>query len=217
MTPDLFTGWGGRTLSKAHPSYNPLGYHLGTIWPVEHATFALGFKRYGLDDHLERLVTGLFHAARHFCQLRLPELVAGHGTDERAVPGLYPQACSPQAWSASATIQLFQVMLGIYPFAATHVLALVRPRLPAWIETLTLQRLRVGDAVISLRFRREADGSASHEVVERKGRLFVVVAPSPDDVEQSRAGWGERFEAWAFAHAPGRLARAARISLGDID
>jgi glycogen debranching enzyme len=217
MAPDLFSGWGIRTLSNAHPSYNPVGYHLGTIWPVEQATFALGFKRYGLDDHVDRLITGLFRAARHFHHLRLPELVAGHGIDERAVPALYPQACSPQAWSASATIQLFQVMLGIYPFAAARVLALVRPRLPDWLETLTLHRLRVGDAVVSLRFRREADGSASHEVVDRQGRLMVLAVPPPDDVDPSHAGWSERVQAWVFYHAPGRLARAARLSLGDID
>jgi len=54
LAPDLFSGWGVRTLSTDHPSYNPFAYHLGTVWPVEQATFALGFRRYGLDDHLER-------------------------------------------------------------------------------------------------------------------------------------------------------------------
>src|SRR4029453_18896411 len=82
MAADLFSGWGVRTLSQQHPSYNPLAYHLGTVWPVENATFALGFKRYGFDDHLERLATGMCDAAAHFKSFRLPEAIGGLGRDE---------------------------------------------------------------------------------------------------------------------------------------
>ena len=63
LAPDLFNGWGVRTLSDDHPSYNPFAYHLGAVWPVENATFALGFKRYGLDDHVDRLVSAVLGAA----------------------------------------------------------------------------------------------------------------------------------------------------------
>jgi glycogen debranching enzyme len=47
MAPELFSGWGVRTLSSEHPAYNPFSYHLGSVWPVENGTFALGFARYG--------------------------------------------------------------------------------------------------------------------------------------------------------------------------
>src|ERR1051325_3242410 len=63
MAPDLFSGWGVRSLSDRDRSYNPFAYHLGTVWPVEQATFALGFKRYGLDEHLDRLAGAVFDAA----------------------------------------------------------------------------------------------------------------------------------------------------------
>ena len=96
LAPDLFSGWGVRTLSRDHPSYNPFSYHLGSVWPVENATFALGLKRYGLDDEVERLVAALMAAASHFAGNRLPEAMSGHGTDERAAPSLYPRAnCTP--------------------------------------------------------------------------------------------------------------------------
>lgn len=215
MAPDLFNGWGVRTLSTKHPSYNPLAYHLGTVWPVENATFALGFKRYGLDDHVERLVSGLFAAAEQFHRLRLPEALGGHGADESPIPTVYPGANSPQAWSASAAIQLVQILLGIYPFAPARTLLLVRPRLPSWLEEVTLHGLRVGKARVTLRFRREKDGHARHDVIEREGALFILEAPPPDAVEGvGRIG---RLERWLIAHAPGRLARAARIALGDTE
>jgi hypothetical protein len=55
FAPDLFSGWGIRTLSSDHPRYNPYSYQLGSIWPVEHGTFALGFWRYGLHDRVQQI------------------------------------------------------------------------------------------------------------------------------------------------------------------
>ncbi|HBY94416.1 MAG TPA: amylo-alpha-1,6-glucosidase [Chloroflexi bacterium] len=217
MALDLFSGWGVRTLSSLHPSYNPYAYHLGTVWPVENATFALGFKRYGLDEHVERLVTALVAAAGHFHDLRLPELLGGHGRDESPIPTIYPQANSPQAWSASATVQLVQIMLGLYPFAPARTLALMRPQLPAWLDAVTLRNIRVGDAMVSIRFNRQDDGTTTYEVIEQAGTLFVVTVPPPNDVSPGRAGWTAQLKSWALDHVPGGTARAIRIALGDIE
>jgi hypothetical protein len=212
LADDLYSGWGIRTLSTAHPSYNPFAYHLGTVWPVEQATFALGFKRYGLDEHLERLVTSLFDAAGAFRRQRLPEVLSGLPRSETMLPVPYPEANSPQAWTASATIQLLQVMLGIYPFAPLGVLALVRPRLPAAVRSLVVRDMCIGDATVSLRFERNADGSAGHEVLDQSGHLIVLTAPPPQDVHALSPL--DAIKAWAIEHAPGRDARALRIALG---
>jgi len=209
---DLFSGWGVRTLSTDHPSYNPFAYHLGTVWPVEQATFALGFKRYGLDDQAERLIAGMMAAAGQFRDLRLPEVLSGLGRDESPVPVPYPDSNCPQAWSASATIQLLQIMLGLYPFAPLNLLALVRPRLPAGIDAVRIRHLRVGRATVSIRFERRDDGSASHEVLDQDGRLVIMEAPPPQDV--AAASPLDAIKAWAIEHAPGRQARALRIGLG---
>lgn len=214
MAPDLFSGWGVRTLSDQHPSYNPLAYHLGTVWPVENATFALGFKRYGFDDHLERLATGMCDAAAHFMDFRLPEAIGGLGRDQSSLPSVYPKANSPQAWSASAIVLLTQTVLGIYPFAPAKVLALVRPRLPAWLRTVTVRRLRVGDATVSIRFERSSDGSTHAEVIEREGTLFVTEVPPPQDVHAGDQTFAESVKGWLLDHAPGRLATALRLALG---
>jgi glycogen debranching enzyme len=214
MADDLFSGWGIRTLSTAHPSYNPFAYHLGAVWPVENATIALGFKRYGLDDQLDLLLDGIFAAIAHCRDLRLPEALTGHDRSELPTPLPYPSSQSPQAWSASATVQLLQVMLGLYPFAPAGVLGLIRPRLPGWLPSVTLRGLRVGDAVATIRFDRDADGSASHTVLEQEGTLHVLVVPPPDAVSGTD-GIVPRLLGWVLDHAPGRTATALRIAMGD--
>ncbi len=212
LEPDLFSGWGVRTLSTRHPSYNPFAYHLGSVWPVEQATFALGLKRYGLDEHLDRLVDAVLAAALASRDGRLPEALTGHDRGLVPTPVPYPDANVPQAWSASALIQIVQIMLGLYPFAPARVLAIVRPRLPAWIPSLTVTNLRVGQATVDLRFARQPDGSARWGVERRRGTLAVVPAGPPDDVDGGTLR--ERAERAALARAPGRLARAARLAVG---
>jgi glycogen debranching enzyme len=213
MADDMFSGWGIRTLSRDHASYNALAYHLGTVWPVENATFALGFKRYGLDEHVERLATGIFDAVAHFRNCRLPEALGGHGRDETPIPTAYPRSNSPQAWSASAVVQLVQTMIGLYPFAPAHVVALVRPRLPEWLPALTVRNVRVGSATASIRFERGRDGSTAFDVIDNRGPLFVVEMPPPQDTDPSSQSWDEGVRSWLLERAPGRLASALRLAL----
>jgi glycogen debranching enzyme len=184
MASDMFSGWGVRTLSSRHPSYNPLAYHLGSVWPFENALLLHGFRRYGLDEPAERLFTALFLAAGHFESVRLPELFGGHGRDEVPVPVLYPDSNIPQAWTASAISMLLGSMLGITPIAPARTLAIVRPRLPAWVPELLLRNLRVGEATVSLRFRRGVDGLVDHEVVDRVGDLHVFRTDSGGDAAE---------------------------------
>jgi glycogen debranching enzyme len=216
MAPDLFSGWGIRTLSSQHPSYNPLAYHLGTVWPVENATIALGFKRYGLDAHAERLTTAMFDAADRFRHRRLPEALGGHSREQAPIPTVYPASNSPQAWSASAVIQMAQTILGIFPFAPARLLALVRPALPAALRTVVVRDLRVGDARVSLRFERTARGATTHQVLDKAGSLHVIEVPPPQqDAEQH--SWRDRILATILDRAPGRTAAALRIAVGEED
>ena len=214
LSAELFSGWGVRTLSQDHPSYNPLAYHLGAVWPVENATFALGLKRYGLDDHLDRLASALLEAAASMPDGRLPEAITGHRREPRVPPTAYPGACSPQAWSASAVVQTLQLMLGLYPFAPLRMLAVVRPRLPRWVPGLTLRNVRVGGATVDLQFKRNADGSASHKVIRKDGTLLVTAAGPPARARGTAAPWLEEIERAVLKRAPGRLVRAARIAVG---
>lgn len=200
LADDLFTGWGIRTLSSRHPAYNPYSYHRGSVWPVEHGSFAVGFLRYGLHRELERLCRAQFEAARFFEHQRLPELFTGHARDEaHPFPALYPQANFPQAWSASAVICFLQAMLGLYPYAPLRLL-LVDPHLPEWLPEITVQRLRVGGAVLTLHFWREGERT-DYRILEQEGPLHVVRQPSPWSLT---AGWAERVRDVLSSLRPGR-------------
>jgi glycogen debranching enzyme len=208
---DLFSGWGIRTLSADHPAYNPYSYHRGSVWPVEQGTFALGFMRYGLWDRVEQIARAQFDAACLFEHYRLPELFAGHPRDENhPFPALYPQANSPQAWSASSVFCVLQAMLGLYPYAPLRTL-FVDPHLPEWLPDIRLADLRVGAARITLRFRRSKDGETRYTVESLDGPLRVVRQPSPWSVT---AGWGERISDLGASALPvtQRGRRAAKIA-----
>ena len=211
LAADLFSGWGVRSLSADHPSYNPFAYHLGAVWPVEQATFALGCKRYGLDAHADRIVEAQLAAAAASPGGRVPEAFSGHPRTDGHEPVPYPRANSPQAWSASAIVQLVQITLGLYPFAPLRMLSIVRPRLPEGVDELVLRSVRVGRATVDLRFRRRDDGSADWAVVRRQGPLLVVPMWPP---EAEPANLFEGLEKLALGVAPGRLARAARLAFG---
>ena len=176
---DLFSGWGIRTLSSEHPRYNPYSYHLGSIWPVEHGTFALGFWRYGLHERVQQIARAQFEAAALFEYHRLPELFGGHPRDdEHPFPGIYPNANPLQAWSSSSVFALLQALLGLYPYAPLKLLV-IDPHLPDWLPELTLRDLRVGKASVTIRFRRRADGRTTYRIVERTGTLHVVRQATP--------------------------------------
>lgn len=178
LSDDLFSGWGIRTLSSRNPAYNPHSYHRGSVWPVEQGSFAVGFMRYGLHHHLDTLARAQFEAARLFQYFRLPEVFSGHARDaDHPFPAPYVHACSPQAWSASAVFCLLQSMLGLYPYAPLNLL-LVDPHLPEWLPEITVQRLRVGHSIVTLRFRRQG-AKTEYEVLHKEGPLHVVEQPSP--------------------------------------
>lgn len=177
--PDLFSGWGIRTLSSANPAYNPLSYHRGSVWPVENGTIVFGLRRFGFVEETARLGRALIDLATVFPDFRVPECVGGYSREEFPHPGSYPRANAPQGWNLSTHPLLLQSLLGLYPAAPLRLL-LVDPALPPWLPEVTIRDLRIGEARVTLRFRRDGDGESHVEVVERTGTLRVVRQPSPD-------------------------------------
>jgi glycogen debranching enzyme len=190
LEPDMFSGWGIRTLSADHPAYDPYSYHRGSVWPVEHGSFAMGMMRFGLFDELHTIARALFESSALFDYNRLPECISGHPRDkEHPFPALYPKTNWPQAWSASSVFAIVQAMLGIYPFAPTELL-LLDPHLPDWLPELFVRNLHVGKAIVSLHFYRK--GKSTHfEVLDKRGPLHVLRQPSPWSLT---AGLGERIK-----------------------
>ncbi|MEV7136369.1 glycogen debranching N-terminal domain-containing protein [Arthrobacter sp. NPDC093128] len=105
MSPEMFSGWGVRTLASDMGAYNPASYHNGSVWPHDNAIIAKGLLRYGFVAEAQRISTALLEAAE-YSGGRLPELFCGFGRDEFVEPVPYPTACSPQAWAATTPIHL---------------------------------------------------------------------------------------------------------------
>jgi glycogen debranching enzyme len=161
----MFNGWGIRTLADREVRYDPLSYHLGSVWPHDNALIVAGLRRYGLDSEAERVFTGLFEAAVDFPGHRLPELFAGFRRDEFESPVPYPVACHPQAWAAGAIPALLATMLGLEPYGFEQRLVVRRPRLPSWLPSVELRGVRVGRARADLRFSRDGGGLTRLEVL----------------------------------------------------
>jgi glycogen debranching enzyme len=128
----LFSGWGVRTMAEGEGGYNPIGYHVGTVWPHDSSIVALGLRRYGFRDEAARIALAMFEAAGFF-RGRLPEAFAGYARARTQFPVEYPTACSPQAWASGAPLLLLRVLLGLEPVRGR---LLVDPAIPHQIERL---------------------------------------------------------------------------------
>ena len=174
LAPDMFSGWGIRTMSKSAAAYNPMSYHNGSVWPHDNAFIAAGLKRYGFVKETNRVATAMFDAAIHADYMRLPELFCGFTRRSPNRPVSYPVACSPQAWAAGAPFLVLQAMLGISARAHENLLTVNKPHLPPWLNTVELRGLRVGDSRLSLVFRREGD-ITGFSLLSREGDVRVVM------------------------------------------
>jgi glycogen debranching enzyme len=130
----LFSGWGVRTLAEGEGRYNPIGYHVGTVWPFDNSFIAWGLRRYGFKEEAAAIAAGILDAAEFFAG-RLPEAFGGYERTQTKYPVQYPTACSPQAWSTGTPLLLLRTMLGLEPHGEHLV---VDPALPRGIGHLEL-------------------------------------------------------------------------------
>ncbi len=191
FAPDMFSGWGIRTLSSGHPSYNPVSYHLGSVWPVENATIVFGLRRFGFDARAVDLATALRDLALLYDRGRIPECVGGYARAEVSHPGAYPRANAPQAWNQSGLVLVVHSLLGLQPVAPLDLLV-VDPVLPEWLPELTIRDLRVGGARATVRFWRDEGGRSHAELVRHEGTLRLVRQPPPESLT---VGVADRFRA----------------------
>jgi glycogen debranching enzyme len=163
MAPDMWTGWGIRTLSATHPAFNPYNYQTGSVWPHDNAIIAMGFKRYGFGAETAQIAHDISKAASYFQLNQLPELYTAFSRDETTFPVQYIGANVPQAWAAGSAFMLTQAMLGFMPDAPRNKLY-VDPLLPEWLPDLTIQDVRIGRHKLTLRFWLKA-GETHFEVI----------------------------------------------------
>jgi glycogen debranching enzyme len=134
MGPKLYSGWGVRTMAEGEGGYNPIGYHVGTVWPHDNSFIAMGLRRYGYREEAARVAMNMLEAATYF-KGRLPEAFAGYRRDLTEFPVEYPTACSPQAWASGAPLLLLRAILGLEPVGEN---LLVDPAIPSMLGQLEL-------------------------------------------------------------------------------
>jgi len=184
MAPDMWSGWGVRTLSADHPAYNPHDYQLGAVWPHDNGLIALGFKRYGFHAEAARISGGGIDAGSRFLLHRLPEVFAGTSRDDSPFPIQYLGANVPQAWAAGSVLQLIRAILGVSADVEDGVVN-VDPFLPEWLTDLQIEGMPVGNQRINVLFRREENGETEATLTKADGirlvrRPFAPVAyPDP--------------------------------------
>jgi glycogen debranching enzyme len=180
IAPDMWTGWGIRTLSADHRAFNPYNYQTGSVWPHDNAIIAMGFKFYGFGAEAARVAHDVSVAASHFLLNQLPELYTAAERTETNFPVQYIGANVPQAWAAGSVFMLTQALLGFLPDAPRDKLY-VDPSLPDWLPDLTVRDLRIGKHKLDIRFWTEGEETA-----------FEVIKGDPKVVERcdiaSRAG-----------------------------
>jgi len=171
MKPDMWSGWGIRTLSSDHPSFNPFNYQTGAVWPHDNGFIAQGMKRYGFHDEACRIAEGITRAAGYFAMDRMPELYAGTQRHDSNFPVQYIGANVPQGWAAGSIFSLLQAMLGFQPDAPNRILY-VDPVLPHWMPELTVRNLRIASLTFDIRFARKGEAT---EFEVTKGPKDAVV------------------------------------------
>jgi glycogen debranching enzyme len=186
LEPDMWSGWGIRTLSALNPAFNPNSYQNGSVWPHDNAIIALGFKRYGYAKEAARIARDISAASSYFTYHRLPELYAGIQRNEAGFPVQYLGANVPQAWAAGSVFHLIDAIVGFQPDAANRKLY-IDPTLPHWLPDLTLLDLRLGDQVFDLRFRLERDATTQFEVLRGDPRSIERRSTS---AHGEVLGWG---------------------------
>jgi glycogen debranching enzyme len=186
MAPDMWTGWGIRTLSASNPAFNPYSYQRGSVWPHDNAIIGMGFKLYGFGSAAARIAHDISKAASHFSLNQLPELYTAFPRSETNFPVQYFGANVPQAWAAGSAFMLTQAMLGFLPDAPRNRLY-IDPLLPEWLPDLTVQDLRVGASKLDIHFWREGE-KTEFRVLNGDARIVVRCELSPKIAQLMTAG-----------------------------
>jgi glycogen debranching enzyme len=172
--PDMFNGWGIRTLSSLSPAYNPMGYHIGSVWPHDNSLIAMGLRSLGLAEQALEVSQGLLDMTLAQSYQRPPELFCGYERNGNNTPVQYPVACTPQAWATGSIFQLLHMMVNLVPDAVNNCLRIIDPALPESINQLSLHNLRVGTTILDLEFERSGSTTACR-VARKRGNLRVVI------------------------------------------
>ncbi|MFC4775834.1 glycogen debranching N-terminal domain-containing protein [Paenibacillus sp. GCM10023252] len=174
VAPDMFSGYGIRTMSTEVSGYNPMSYHDGSVWPHDNSLSVIGLAGAGFGQEAVTVMQGLMKAAAKFEYGRLPELFCGY-PDDLDYPVPYPVACSPQAWAAGTPLTFVQALLAIQTDGIAKQVHLKPALLPSMSE-LTVQRLQLGSGSLTLHLTRGDGGAVKVTVMANTTGYELVIA-----------------------------------------
>jgi glycogen debranching enzyme len=105
----------------------------------------------------------------------MPELFCGFERQADEAPVPYSLACAPQAWAAGAAFLLLKASLGAHVDAINRRVIVRNPRLPSWIDELSISGLDCGGVGVDLMFVRQKDGVAIS--LDRNDGSVTLVRP----------------------------------------
>jgi len=183
MQPDMWCGWGIRTLSANHAAFNPYHYQIGAVWPHDNGFIAQGMKRYGFHEEALKIARAITRAASFFARDQMPELYAGTEREANSFPVQYLGANVPQGWAAGSIFSLLQAIVGFQPDAPNQMLY-VDPTLPDWMPELTIRDLKLGLQHFDIKFQRHEGGTEFEVIHGPKDR--VAKRPMPNWATEQR-------------------------------
>jgi len=174
MTEQLFSGWGIRTVGAGESRYNPMSYHNGSVWPHDNALIGMGFSLYGYPQKSCEILHALFEVSRDVELQRLPELFCGfHKRPGTSGPTLYPVACCAASMGRRRRLPFAACLPRYVRTRAERQICFAHPLLPANLDEVRIENLRVVDATVDLLMRRQEDG-VDVEVLRRRGEIEIV-------------------------------------------
>jgi glycogen debranching enzyme len=137
VSPELFSGWGIRTLSTRAINYDPRSYHNGSVWPHDNAIAAAGLRASGFPAEAELVARATLEVGMAYQDRRLPELFSGAERTPGKTPEDYEASCRPQNWGAASAFSMISTLLGLQADASGGRLRI------APVETALWRRLEV--------------------------------------------------------------------------
>lgn len=142
------TDWGTRALADNDPTYDPISYHRGTVWPL--FTGWTSLAEYNSDRPLAGYAMLRRNAGLTWAQDpgAVTELLSGRFYQTLG------RSSTHQLWSSAMTLApALRGLFGLAPDAVAHTL-FVHPHLPADWPEATLDHLRVGGELYTVSFHR---------------------------------------------------------------
>lgn len=163
LGPEMFSGFGVRTMGEREGGFNPVSYHDGSVWPHDNALILAGLVRYGLVEEAARLADALLAAIGAFAETEPPELFCGYSAGEYGTPVRYPTACRPQAWASGAVLLVTRALLGLDIDALEREITLSPIAIPG-MSRLEVSRVPLGDGHVDVSVRVDGQGRATAKV-----------------------------------------------------